>query len=45
MRDRPAARRIRPTRAIGTIAEVEVNIGDDVYLDIERDFAAAMARD
>jgi hypothetical protein len=29
----------------GTITEVEVNIGDDVYLDIERDFAAAMARD
>ena len=29
----------------GTIREVEVNIADDVYLDIERDFAAAMARD
>jgi hypothetical protein len=29
----------------GKIHEVEVNIGDDVYLDIERDFAAAMARD
>jgi hypothetical protein len=29
----------------GTIREVEVNIGDDVYLDVERDFAAAMARD
>jgi hypothetical protein len=29
----------------GKIHEVEVNIGDDVYVDIERDFAAAMARD
>ena len=29
----------------GKINEVEVNIGDDVYLDVERDFAAAMARD
>ena len=29
----------------GRIVEVEVNIGDDVYLDVERDFAAAMARD
>jgi arylsulfatase len=29
----------------GRILEVEVNIGDDVYLDVERDFAAAMARD
>ena len=25
--------------------EVEVNIGDDVYLDVEREFAAALARD
>ncbi len=25
--------------------EVEVNIGDDVYLDVERDFAAAIARE
>jgi arylsulfatase len=29
----------------GRIVEVEVNIGDDVYLDVERDLAAAMARD
>jgi arylsulfatase len=29
----------------GRILEVEVNIGDDVYLDVEREFAAAMARD
>ncbi len=29
----------------GTIREVEVNVGDDVYLDVEREFAAAMARD
>jgi arylsulfatase len=29
----------------GRILEVEVNVGDDVYLDVERDFAAAMARD
>jgi arylsulfatase len=29
----------------GRIVEVEVSIGDDVYLDVERDFAAAMARD
>jgi hypothetical protein len=29
----------------GRIVEVEVNIGDDVYLDVEREFAAAMARD
>ena len=29
----------------GTIREVEVNIGDDVYLDVEREFAAALARD
>jgi arylsulfatase len=29
----------------GRILEVEVNIGDDVYLDVERDFAAALARD
>lgn len=29
----------------GTILEVEVNIGDDVYLDVEREFAAALARD
>ena len=29
----------------GRIIEVEVNIGDDVYLDVERDLAAAMARD
>ena len=29
----------------GTIVEVEVNIGEDVYLDVEREFAAAMARD
>jgi hypothetical protein len=29
----------------GRIVEVEVNIGDDVYLDVERDFAAALARD
>jgi hypothetical protein len=29
----------------GKINEVEVNIGDDVYLDVEREFAAAMARD
>ena len=29
----------------GRIREVEVNIGDDVYLDVERDFAAALARD
>ena len=29
----------------GKILEVEVNIGDDVYLDVEREFAAALARD
>ena len=29
----------------GKISEVEVNIGDDVYLDVEREFAAALARD
>ena len=29
----------------GRIVEVEVNVGDDVYLDVERDFAAALARD
>jgi arylsulfatase A-like enzyme len=29
----------------GRIVEVEVNIGDDVYLDVEREFAAALARD
>jgi hypothetical protein len=29
----------------GRIIKVEVSIGDDVYLDIEREFAAAMARD
>jgi hypothetical protein len=29
----------------GKINEVEVNIGDDVYLDVEREFAAALARD
>jgi arylsulfatase len=29
----------------GRILEVEVNIGGDVYLDVERDFAAALARD
>ena len=29
----------------GRIVEVKVNIGDDVYLDVEREFAAAMARD
>jgi hypothetical protein len=29
----------------GKIKEVEVNIGDDVYLDVEREFAAALARD
>jgi arylsulfatase len=29
----------------GDILEVAVNIGDDVYLDLEREFAAAMARD
>jgi hypothetical protein len=29
----------------GRIREVEVNIGDDVYLDVEREFAAAIARD
>jgi len=29
----------------GRILEIEVNIGDDVYIDVERDFAAAMARD
>jgi hypothetical protein len=29
----------------GKIVEVEVNLGDDVYPDVERDFAAAMARD
>jgi len=29
----------------GTIREIEVNIGDDVYLDVEREFAAALARD
>jgi len=29
----------------GRILEVEVNIGDDVYLDVEREFAAALARD
>ena len=27
------------------VAEVEVDIGDDVHLDVERDFAAALARD
>jgi arylsulfatase A-like enzyme len=29
----------------GKILQVEVNIGDDVYLDVEREFAAALARD
>ena len=29
----------------GRIIKVEVSIGDDVYLNIEREFAAAMARD
>lgn len=29
----------------GAILEVEVNVGDDVYLDVERELAAAMARD
>jgi hypothetical protein len=29
----------------GRILKVEVHVGDDVYLDVERDFAAAMARD
>ena len=29
----------------GTIRKVEVNVADDVYLDAEREFAAAMARD
>ena len=29
----------------GRILRVEVHVGDDVYLDIERDFHAAMARD
>ena len=29
----------------GRIKVVEVNIGEDAYLDLERDFAAAMARD
>ena len=31
--------------AAGTIRKVEVNLADDVYLDAEREFAAAMARD
>jgi hypothetical protein len=29
----------------GRIVKVEVQVGDDGYLDTERDFAAAMARD
>ena len=29
----------------GRIKVVEINIGDDLYLDLERDFHAAMARD
>ncbi|MDA0183423.1 arylsulfatase [Solirubrobacter phytolaccae] len=29
----------------GRILEVEVNVGDDVYLDVERELAAALARD
>ena len=29
----------------GRIKVVEINIGDDVYLDLERDFHAAMSRD
>lgn len=29
----------------GRIRVVEINIGDDVYLDLERDFQAGMARD
>jgi arylsulfatase len=29
----------------GTIVKVEVNVGGDAYVDLERDFAAAMARD
>ena len=29
----------------GRIRVVEINIGDDVYLDLERDFQAAMSRD
>ncbi len=29
----------------GTIRKVEVNVADDVYLDAELEFAAAMARD
>jgi hypothetical protein len=29
----------------GRILKVEVHVGDDVYLDIERDFHAAMAPD
>ena len=29
----------------GRIKVVEINIGDDVYVDLEREFHAAMARD
>ena len=29
----------------GRIKVVEINIGDDGYLDLERDFQAAMSRD
>ncbi len=29
----------------GRIKVIEINIGDDAYLDLERDFHAAMARD
>jgi arylsulfatase A-like enzyme len=29
----------------GEVRQVEIHVGDDVYLDLEREFAAAMARD
>jgi hypothetical protein len=29
----------------GRIAKVEVSVGDDAYIDLEQQFAAAMARD
>ena len=28
-----------------TIRVVEINVGDDLYLDLERDFHAALSRD
>ena len=29
----------------GRIKVVDINIGDDAYIDLERDFAAGLARD